>query len=72
MNYYRPITKKRNTLALGVYPEFCNALMEFKDVRHYITMFYNQLRLQSTLNYLSPYQFEQNTNSLPIKLSNFS
>ena len=38
----------------------------------YITVFYNQVSLHSTLNYLSPYQFEQNTNNLSIEVSDFS
>ena len=43
-----------------------------KDVSLYITVFYNQVSLHSTLNYLSPYQFEQNTNNLSIEVSDFS
>ncbi|ENX70145.1 hypothetical protein F884_00294 [Acinetobacter sp. CIP 102143] len=29
------------------------------DITHYIARFYNQVRLHSTLNYLSPNLFEQ-------------
>lgn len=40
-----------------------------KDVSHYITVFYNQIRLHSKLGYLSPNQFEKNTSNLPMMLS---
>lgn len=40
---------------------YANHQEAIKDVSHYITVFYNQVRLHSTLDYLSPYQFEQNT-----------
>jgi putative transposase len=43
-----------------------------KAISHYITVFYNQVRLHSTLGYISPYQFEQNTRKLPIDVSDFS
>jgi transposase InsO family protein len=43
-----------------------------KAISHYITVFYNQVRLHSTLGYISPYQFEQNTRKLPIEVSDFS
>lgn len=43
-----------------------------KDVSHYITVFYNQVRLHSKLGYLSPNCFEQNNSNLSIVVSDFS
>ena len=42
------------------------------DVSHYITVFYNQVRLHSTLNYQTPNQFEQNIDNLLSELSGFT
>jgi len=43
---------------------YANHEEAIKDVSHYITVFYNQVRLHSTLGYLSPHSFEQKNQSL--------
>lgn len=52
--------------------QYANHQEAIRDVSHYITVFYNQVRLHSKLGYLSPNQFEQNVNNLPITLSEFT
>lgn len=49
--------------------QYANHQEAIQDVSHYITVFYNQVRLHSKIGYLSPNQFEQNTNNLPIVVS---
>ena len=44
---------------------YANHQEVIRDVSHYITVFYNQVRLHSTLNYQTPNQFEQNIDNLP-------
>ncbi|WP_423772602.1 IS3 family transposase [Acinetobacter gerneri] len=39
--------------------DYANRQEAIKDISHYITVFYNQVRLDSTLGYLSPSKFEQ-------------
>ena len=51
---------------------YANHQEAIRDISHYITVFYNQVRLHSTLNYQTPNQFEQNINNLPIELSEFT
>ena len=43
-----------------------------KDISHYITVFYNQVRLHSTLGYLSPNSFEQKTPNLSMLVSDLT
>ena len=52
--------------------QYANHGEAIRDVSHYITVFYNQVRLHSKLSYLSPNQFEQNINNIPIVLSEFT
>ncbi len=51
---------------------YANHQEVIRDVSHYITVFYNQVRLHSTLNYQTPNQFEQNIDNLPSELSEFT
>ncbi len=51
---------------------YANHEKAVKDVSHYITVFYNQVRLHSKLGYLSPNCFEQNNSNLSIVVSDFS
>lgn len=51
---------------------YANHQEAIKDISHYITVFYNQVRLHSTLNYLAPSQFEENNRNLPRVLSDFT
>lgn len=51
---------------------YANHQEAIRDVSHYITVFYNQVRLHSTLNYQTPNQFEQNIDNLPSELSEFT
>ncbi len=39
---------------------------------HSITVFYNQIRLHSTLEYLLPNKFEQNNGGISISVSDFT
>ena len=39
--------------------DYANHDEAITDITHYIARFYNQVRLHSTLNYLSPNLFEQ-------------
>ena len=43
-----------------------------QDISHYITVFYNQVRLHSKLGYLSPNSFEEKYHNLSIALSDFT
>lgn len=40
---------------------YANHQEAIQDISHYITVFYNQVRLHSKLGYLSPNSFEENT-----------
>ncbi len=51
---------------------YANHQEAIRDVSHYITVFYNQVRLHSTLNYQTPNQFEQNIDNLLSELSGFT
>lgn len=51
---------------------YANHQEAIKDVSHYITVFYNQVRLHSTLEYLSPNNFEQKTSNISMPVSDFS
>jgi len=51
---------------------YANHEEAIKDVSHYITVFYNQIRLHSKLGYLSPNIFEQNNCNLSIGVSDFT
>lgn len=51
---------------------YANHQEAIKDISHYITVFYNQVRLHSTLGYLSPNSFEQKTNNFSIPMSDFT
>ena len=51
---------------------YANHQEAIRDVSHYITVFYNPVRLHSTLNYQTPNQFEQNIDNLPSELSGFT
>lgn len=52
--------------------EYANHQEAIRDISHYSTVFYNQVRLHSKLVYLSPNQFEQHASNLPIMLSEFT
>lgn len=45
---------------------YANHQEAIKDISHYITVFYNQIRLHSTLGYLSPSQFEQKAHNISV------
>ena len=64
------LSKFRNGTSLATV--LCQSSRSNQGRSLYITVFYNQVSLHSTLNYLSPYQFEQNTNNLSIEVSDFS
>lgn len=51
---------------------YANHQEAIKDISHYITVFYNQVRLHSTLGYLSPNNFEQKTNIFSMPVSDFT
>ncbi|KAF7274809.1 hypothetical protein GWI33_012523 [Rhynchophorus ferrugineus] len=51
---------------------YANHQEAIKDVSHYITVFYNQIRLHSTLGYLSPNSFEQKVDNLSMPVSDFT
>lgn len=51
---------------------YANHQEAIKDISQYITVFYNQVRLHSTLGYLSPNRFEQNNRSISIPVSDFT
>lgn len=51
---------------------YANHEEAIKDISHYITVFYNQVRLHSTLGYLSPANYEQKTDNLSIPVSDFT
>lgn len=51
---------------------YANHQEAMKDVSHYITVFYNQVRLHSKLGYLSPNCFEQNNSNISIAVSDFT
>ncbi len=51
---------------------YANHQEAIKDISHYITVFYNQIRLHSTLGYLSPNTFEQKADQLSMPVSDFT
>ena len=51
---------------------YANHQEAMKDVSHYITVFYNQVRLHSKLGYLSPNYFEQNNSNISIAVPDFT
>ena len=51
---------------------YANHQEAIKDISHYITVFYNQVRLHSKLGYLSPNQFEQINNNISMRVSDFT
>lgn len=51
---------------------YANHEEAIKDVSHYITVFYNQIRLHSKLGYLPPNRFEQKNTNLSIEVSDFT
>lgn len=51
---------------------YANHQEAIKDISHYITVFYNQVRLHSALGYLSPSNFEQKNTSIFIGVSDFT
>ena len=48
---------------------YANHQEAISDISQYITVFYNQVRLHSTLGYLSPNKFEQNNSNISIVVS---
>lgn len=50
--------------------DYANHTEAIRDITQYIVVFYNGVRLHSTLGYLSPIQFERQMAKLPIELSN--
>lgn len=51
---------------------YANHQEAIKDVSHYITVFYNQIRLHSTLGYLSPNNYEQKVDNISMPVSDFT
>lgn len=51
---------------------YANHQEAIKDISHYIAVFYNQIRLHSTLGYLSPNNFEQKAGKLSMPVSDFT
>ena len=51
---------------------YANHQEAIKDISQYITVFYNQVRLHSTLGYLSPNTFEQKADQLSMPVSDFT
>lgn len=51
---------------------YANHQEAIQDISHYITVFYNQVRLHSKLGYLSPNSFEEKYHNLSIALSDFT
>lgn len=51
---------------------YANHQEAIQDISHYITVFYNQIRLHSTLGYLSPNSFERKVSKLSIVVSDFT
>ena len=51
---------------------YANHQEAIKDISHYITVFYNQVRLHSTLGYLSPNSYEQKVDNFSIPMSDFT
>ncbi|HHP0302313.1 IS3 family transposase [Acinetobacter baumannii] len=51
---------------------YTNHQEAIRDVSHYITVFYNQIRLHSTLGYLSPNNYEQKVDNISIPMSDFT
>lgn len=51
---------------------YANHQEAIKGVSHYITVFYNQTRLHSTLGYLSPNNFEQKAKNISMPVSDFT
>lgn len=52
--------------------QYANYQEAIKDISHYITVFYNQIRLHSTLGYLSPNSFEQKAENISMTVSDFT
>ena len=51
---------------------YANHQEAIRDISHYITVFYNQVRLHSTLGYLSPNNFEQKAQKLSMLVSDLT
>jgi putative transposase len=49
--------------------DYANHAEAIRDITQYIVVFYNGVRLHSTLGYLSPSQFERRMENLPITVS---